>query len=166
MIQNNEFSKEALDILGKTPNSFIRYGLSIFFLILISIIICLYLIEYPDIYQVPVKILSVNSNSHPTEYVAYGEVPAKDIWKIQKDRSVSVSLKAYSKHKFGVLSGKVQAISKPITSLSYKISIKISDGLHSTSGEQLNYLPEMEGIAEFKGKSRNFFQQFFSSNIE
>lgn len=165
MAQENEYSKEALDILGKIPNSFIRYGLSVFFVILTGIIIFLYSIKYPDVYQIPIKILPV-SHDCCTHYVAYGEVAVKDIGKIEKDALLSISLNQYPTYKYGALIGQVDSIFKPITSLSYIIRIELSDGLHSTLGQELRYTSNSEGIAEFKGKQKSFFQRIFSSSAE
>lgn len=58
-------SEEIDEILGKTPNSLIRWGITVFFVLLVSLLIGTWFIKYPQTYSTAIKIMPV----HPSQIV-------------------------------------------------------------------------------------------------
>lgn len=162
-----EYSKETLEILGKVPSRFIRYGLSVFFIILIGILTGLSKIHYHDTYKTQVIICDTDhlndSIIESSKYIAHMEVNTSDIWKIKIGSTVIISLNQYPKNVYGILSGYVIQISQNNEKQVYDVYIQLPNGLVTSFNKKLEYLPDMSGIAIIKGEKRSIFKRIFSS---
>jgi hypothetical protein len=170
MEQDSIYSKETLDILGKMPNAFIRYGLSVFFFILLGILTGLCFIHYPDTFNIPVTIYKEeypNDTIMKTEdkYIVRMQVNANDIWKIKYGSTVNISLNQYPKNIYGLLSGNIIQITQKDTLHVYDVDIQLSNGLTTNFNKTLEYLPDMAGVAIMKGKNKSIFKRIFSSML-
>jgi len=162
-----EYSKETLEILGKAPNRLIRYGLSVFFIILISILVGLSRVHYHDTFRTQVIIYDTDylndSVIGRSKYIAHMEVNTSDIWKIKKDSPVIISLNQYPKNVYGIMSGYVVCFSQNNEKQTYDVYIQLPNGLVTSFNKKLEYLPDMSGIATIKGEKRSIFKRIFSS---
>jgi hypothetical protein len=99
MEQDNIYSKETLDILGKMPNTFIRYGLSVFFFILLGILTELCFIHYPDTFRTSVTIYKKRyPNDSIDTHIAHIQVNTNEIWKLKYGSTVKINLNQYPKN--------------------------------------------------------------------
>lgn len=164
------YSKETLDILGKMPNRFIRYGLSIFFFILLVILTGLYFIHYPDTYRSSV---TIQEKRHLNDsiidikdiYIAHIQINANEIWKIKYGSTVKISLDQYPRNIYGLLSGNIIHITPKEKFQVYDVYIKLSNGLTTSFNKNLEYLPNMSGTAIVNGKEKSIFKRIFSSSL-
>lgn len=165
MGNKNEYSEDVQKILGSSLNPLIKYGLLIFLLIIVTAMLCLYFIEYPDTYQVRVKILSTAEEKN-ISYMAYGEIPEESISLLQKEQPIPIIIvNQNSEDERERLIGHLDTITKPKISFSYTICIRLSaDKLHSFIGEKNECSPEIQGIAIIEGERKNFIQRIFASN--
>ncbi|MDR3128749.1 MAG: hypothetical protein LBU03_00620 [Tannerellaceae bacterium] len=164
-----EYSKETLDILGKIPNRFVRYGSSIFFLILTGTLTGLCFIHYSDTFETSVIIREREYFNHTAyrdsadKYIAYIQINSLDNWKIKINSKVVISLKQYPKNIYGILFGNIVQITYNNKNQLYDVYIQLSNGLTTSFDKNLEYIPDMSGKAIIKGEDRNIFKRVFSS---
>lgn len=164
MENQNEYSEEVQKILGSSINPVIKYGLLLLSLIIVATILCLYFIEYPDTYQVRVKIFSITEEGRNTNYIAYGEIPEEHIYMLQKRQPISILVNQNSKEEHEQLIGHLDTIIKHKTLFSYTICIRLSsDNIHSSLQWKNECSPEIQGIAIIEGDRKNFIQRIFAS---
>lgn len=159
-VQN--YSNEALDIIGKVPNIFVRYGLSFLIIILIGIGISFYYIRYNDYLHVPVKVYWKKTEYSEMLFWAYGELQANDLIYIHKNQKVEILLNDYSYDRYGILYGEVLNVSKLDSLFSYKIVIRINtESTNDIENVMIKSLQIPEGNAIIKGKEQNLYQRIF-----
>ncbi|MDR0614316.1 MAG: hypothetical protein LBG45_12805 [Dysgonamonadaceae bacterium] len=168
MEQDSEYSKETLDILGKMPNVFIRYGMSVFFLILAGIFFGLYFIHYPDTFNTTITIyeknnLDENISELSGKYIGHIQVDVNNIGKIQYGSIVNITLNQYPKNIFGLLSGNITEIKQKDESQVYDVYIQMHDELITNFGKKLQYLPQMSGTVMIKREDKSILKRIFSS---
>lgn len=164
MENKNEYSEDVQKILGSSLNPLIKYGLLLFILIIVTAMLCLYFIEYPDTYQVKVKILSTAEEKN-ISYMAYAEIPEESMPLLQKEQPIPIIVDQNSKDEREQLIGHLDTIIKSKISFSYTICIRLSaDKLHSFIGKKNECSPEMQGIAIIEGDKKNFIQRIFANN--
>lgn len=162
MSKTQNYSNEALDILGKVPNTYLRYGLSFFLIVLIGIAVSLYFIRYQNNFIIPVKVYSNKTEDDRIFYLAYGELRAEDISKIYENDEVCITLNSYFSEGYDVLYGKVLDVSKIDSLFSYKIVIEINAKSKLNKGDLINKSPQvLEGNATFKRNEQNIYQRIF-----
>ncbi|OJV80654.1 MAG: hypothetical protein BGO34_19870 [Bacteroidia bacterium 44-10] len=163
-----EYSKETLEILGKVPSCFIRYGLSVFFILLIGILVGLSKIHYYDTFKTQVIICEADhlndSIIGSSKYIAHMEVNISDIWKIKIGSDVIISLNQYPKNVYGVIFGYVVCFSQNNEKQVYDVYIQLPNELMTSFNNKLEYLPDMSGIALIKGERRSIFKRIFSKS--
>jgi hypothetical protein len=165
------YSKETLEILGKTPNRFVRYGLSVFFLILTGILTGICFIHYPDTFKIPVMIYESKHIDETVymdsadKYIACIKIKSADIWRIKVGSIVIITLNQYPENRYGILSGKIVQIKQNDNNHVYTVYIQLSTGLVTSFNKNLEYLSDMSGIAIIKGDDKNIFKRIFSSRI-
>lgn len=85
--EQSEHSEEVQDIIGAVPHWLIRWGITLFFSVLASIILLSAFIKSPDIVQAKLK---VNSGSPPQEVIARKQGKLKRLF-VREDQSVHVN---------------------------------------------------------------------------
>jgi hypothetical protein len=165
MEHDSTYSKETLDILGKIPNRFVRYGLSVFFCTLIGILLGLCSIHYPDTFKTSVTILKKNNSVSEAKgnYIALMQIDATNIWKIENGKSVNIRLNQYPSNIYGLLSGKIIQITPKANEQVYNVYIQLPNELMTNFNKKLDYLSDMSGIAIVKGEDKSLFKRIFSS---
>ena len=166
MIEDNEYSQETISLLGKVPNRFVRYGLLVFFVIIISLFLGLYFISYPDTYHIDIEIKKDTNQTNPI-YYGLAQIDSDNIWKINNGEIVDISLYKYPHKKYGVLIGRISTLSKDNNKNIYNIHIALDNGLITNFNNNLEFIPNfMDGQLKIKGKEKSFFNRIFSSSIE
>jgi len=75
-------------------------------------------------------------------------LPLAGAGKVQVGQAVNLKLDHYNAERYGMLRGKVQAISPIPVEESYLLEIELTQGLTTTFGQKLTFQPEMSGVAE------------------
>lgn len=163
MAHKDEYSKEALDVLGKVPNSIVRYGLSVFMGILIIIAILLYFIKYPDNHSIPVIItqdsIAVSGNA---TYCAYAELSYDSFILIEKEKDVCISIDSNINKSRGTITARIIKVEKQNTSFYYSVVSKIDRIFNSRIDSLMTDKQNIRGTILFLGPKRNIYQRIFS----
>lgn len=103
-------SPDFTEIMSKIPTAFIRFGISIIFIIVVGIFIILSFIKYPETINAEATIY--NSNITKMSYIHVNE---RDLHLIKNGQNVYIELYAYPSNKNGLIEGKLNYLD----SLSY-----------------------------------------------
>jgi hypothetical protein len=155
-----EYSKDVIDVLGKAPNRLIRYGLSVFFLIQIGIIVGACFVRFPDSFEVPITISNENGI-----YTVSAQINSSDIWRIKTDARVIINLNQFPKNAYGVLVGNIEKISYNNESQLYDVCIRLENGLITSFDRNLEYSLNMSGTGIVEGEDKSVIKRVFSSAI-
>ena len=124
--QSVRHSEGVNEILTVTPPFLLRWGILIFFILLIMIAILSSVISYPDIITSQLKIISNNYLKTPhspflgqynrKEFLGEMHVFQKDIGKLKKGQIVKMKLLIYPFEEYGILKGQITKITDSVNS--------------------------------------------------
>ena len=158
-------SPEIQAIVGKVPIWVVRWGMSVAFIVLILILFLSWVIKYPEIVSVEVKIkrkvsvLNDKITLKEGKYYAEALISEKDFVKIKEGQNVKIKLKGYSYYEYGLIKGII--IEKgdiPINS-KYLIKINLEHGLRTSFSKKVEYYEGMKGEAEIIIKDTRLFNR-------
>jgi multidrug efflux pump subunit AcrA (membrane-fusion protein) len=95
-------------------------------------------------------------------YTAQVKVAKSGYGTIKVGQQVIISLEDYPKDEFGQLIGTVKNLSFMPENERYNVRIELVNGLNSTRGKKLNYLPEMSGVAEIITQDKRLIERVFN----
>jgi multidrug resistance efflux pump len=81
-------------------------------------------------------------------YVAQLKMPKGGYGKVKTGQKVMLKIDNFPSHEYGQLVGKVESVSLIANEENYLVKVKLTNGLKTTYGKELNYTPEMSGAAE------------------
>lgn len=87
-----------------------------------------------------------------TRIVAKATIPRGNFGKIEKGQKVNIKLSGFPYTKFGVLRGKISAVSLVPEELGYVVQIELIGGMTSSYSQELKFIQEMDGTAEITTK--------------
>ena len=120
-------NKEANELLGYIPPIFIKWGITIIFLIILFVFIISAFVKYPEIIQSKASICKYKNQIDCCVYIE-----EKDIYKIEKGQKIIFKLVGYPYEEFGVLTGKINSGIR-FENDHYSVKVKI-DSLISSFG--------------------------------
>lgn len=82
------------------------------------------------------------------EFIATVDIPVKGMGKAHEGQKVIIKLDDYPFQEFGMLEGQVISMAPSINVRSYRVMVKLTNGLKSTYNQQFNIKSEMAGTAE------------------
>jgi multidrug resistance efflux pump len=82
------------------------------------------------------------------EFIATVDIPVKGMGKAHEGQKVIIKLDDYPFQEFGMLEGQVISMAPSINVRSYRVMVKLTNGLKSTYNQQFNIKSEMSGTAE------------------
>lgn len=83
-----------------------------------------------------------------TRIIAKAKIPPQGFGKIENGQKVNIKLSGFPYMEFGILRGKISAISLVPEEQGYVADIELTGGMTTTYHEQLRFIQEMEGTAE------------------
>lgn len=111
MAYNEPFhSRPVNEIMGDVPSWTIRWGVTIIFVTLMSIIAGAYFIKYPQTVTAPIMMTASD-----TSLTGVMMVNSSDISKIKVGQEVVAHLTAFPPSEYGTIKGRVSRISKKTT---------------------------------------------------
>lgn len=157
MPRNNYHSREVQDILGKPPSWLIRWGITVLFLIIASLVGGCYFIKYPEVITVPATVVPVQTASDNNDSVAVKiQIPSNLHDKVKKGQSAIIKLHDYSFMQYGVLNGiiyDVDSISEEIQTDNgivylYSGTVNLNNNTTTSTGVSIPVRVRMSASAE------------------
>lgn len=141
-INNNYYSEEVDEIIGKMPSRIIRYGNGVILLTLTMILLLSIFIKYNDVINAPVSLYFSGDS-----YNGYAMLKSSGYGKIKVGQKIIIKVDSYPVSEFGFLTGIVSYKDNKLTGDKYKIEISIPTNI-TNKGIVLNQLKEMNGYGE------------------
>ena len=117
------YSDTVEEIISNEFPAFLRYGISIIFVLFIALFSLAWIIKYPDTIEAPLQIK--NQEAVQDSFYAEMILPQKDFLKIKINQSVKIKLDAFPFQEFGMITGNVAQIINTLNDNS-NLLIKIS----------------------------------------
>ena len=83
-----------------------------------------------------------------TRIIAKAKIPPQGFGKVEEGQKVNIKLSGFPYMEFGILRGKVSAISLVPEEQGYVADIELTGGMTTTYHEQLRFIQEMDGTAD------------------
>lgn len=160
--QHIRHSDEMQDIISAVPTRLIRWGMTLFSLVLVMIISLSAFIHYPDIIKTTLTIKSDDK----THQLIFGEllIPQSEIEKVKHGQSVLIKLKAYPFEQYGIISGKIESITRTLNYAgNFSASVAIASNITSIN-KMISLDPGMMADAEVVTQDATILQRI-SRNI-
>jgi len=158
MNKKKNYSEEVSEIMNKIPNSIVRWGITVLFIISVMIFAGSYLVRYPEIITTNVivkKTTDINYTKYPNTkiypdssvYIAICPIQEKYMGKIKSEQTVNVKLNAYSYYEYGFLKGKIDSIYFDPLNNTYMLIIIFPAGLTTSYKKNIKFHESMSGVA-------------------
>jgi HlyD family secretion protein len=82
------------------------------------------------------------------EFIATVDIPVKGMGKAHEGQKVIIKLDDYPFQEFGMLEGQIISMAPSINVRSYRVMVKLTNGLKSTYNQEFSIKSEMAGTAE------------------
>lgn len=94
-------------------------------------------------------------------YVAKASLPVEGAGKVKADQRVLIKLSSYPYDEFGMIRGRVGAISPVPLDTAYSMIIELTNGFTTTAGKDIPLQPQLTGVAEVLTNDKNILQRLF-----
>lgn len=158
--QENQYSEEVQEIISDTPPWILRWGLTVFFLVLVSIVSFSAFIKMPDKVT---GILAIESSNRPEEIVPHRE--GKLVKLFIKENSEVDSGKLLGYIESNAKTEQVIAMSQQIDQLQQQAINGDLDKLFSININTAEHLGELQGSFLTFSESLNNFRSFLNNGV-
>ena len=97
------------------------------------------------------------------EIIGIVKIADQAFGKVQLNQTVRMKFNNYPYQEFGQLVGKVSEISKIPSEEGYFVKVVLNDGLKTTYSKQIEYKPEMVGVAEIVTEDFRLIERIFNN---
>ena len=163
-IQNRHleaFSEEVQEIMGHVPRWIVRWGITVFFLIFMSILAGSYFFKYPRVVSTPFVLTTIIPHEE-TIIIARAYVPSSGLGKVAAGQEVNIKLSGFPYMEYGILKGKVNTISEVPEASGYVAEIELVKGMESAYGEKLRFIQHMDGTADIITEETRLVHRFIN----
>ncbi|MBX9889833.1 MAG: HlyD family secretion protein [Amoebophilaceae bacterium] len=94
-------------------------------------------------------------------YLVYMQLPLQGFGKIKVGQKVIIKLFPYPYYEYGHLKGVVHAIDNIPHHAHYRVTVALTEGLHTTHNKVLLFKPDMEGVAEVVTEDISLLKRIF-----
>lgn len=95
------------------------------------------------------------------EYIARAFLPVQGAGKVKANQKALIKLAAFPYQEFGMLRGKVTAISPVSLDSAFSMEINLTNGMTTAVNKQIPIQPEYSGIAEILTDDKNILERLF-----
>lgn len=150
-------TEQVQEILTNPPKWIIRYGISIFFIVIVLIFAGTYFIKYPD--MVYGKIVVVDKTK------AKIIVPVANSGKIKDGQVLNVKFENYPYMEYGILT--LQIVNPVLkyereNSNYYYFYVELPEKIVTNNRKELQYMPQMQGKAEIITNDLRLYEKLIS----
>jgi multidrug efflux pump subunit AcrA (membrane-fusion protein) len=94
-------------------------------------------------------------------------IPMAGMGKVTLGQKVIVRLQHYPEEEFGILKGKIKAISPTANKeKNYIVNVSLDQGMKTSYGKEVAYQPNMEGTADIVTKDKSFLHRIFEQLLK
>ncbi|WP_212005505.1 hypothetical protein [Chitinophaga sp. HK235] len=147
-------SEEVQEIMGKMPPWIIRSGISLIGVLIVGAFVWAGYFRYPDVLPLQVRI-----TPGAQALVVQGNIPAAEAWRVKTGQPVMLRLAAYPADTYGLLPGTVTAEAVAVNDSSFRVDIRLSQGMRSTTGQEIPSQPVLTGTAEIMTADQSVLQR-------
>lgn len=152
----NTRSGAVQEILSRPPAWIIRWGTTLVFFFLIILIGIAFMVPSPTIVSTRLRIEelpaydSLHFPGYDTSFAGVTDLKQEDFGNIKAGQKVLIQLDAYNYHTFGMLEGKIAAVSEKFSGPQGHFTVWISLPAQGTTsrGYNIQYKPAMIGAAD------------------
>ncbi|NIG55004.1 HlyD family secretion protein [Chitinophaga sp. Cy-1792] len=152
-------SEAVQEIMGKMPSWIIRSGMFLIGLLVLVAMAGAWFFHYPEVTNGKVVITRNNDG-----IAVIASVPAAGAWKLKPGQPVLIRLTAYPYEEFGMLQGRVDAVSATDADGTFSVAVNLEHAMHTTAGREVPFQPRLEGQAEITTGDSNLLQRLFGNS--
>ena len=145
-------SEEVREIIGTNPSFFVRWNITIVFILFGLIILFSCFIKYPQKIVASFTIEELKKDSTNNNYIAKLKIPIKGAGKIKANQKAYLKVDQYPFMEYGLITESIDNIKLEPTiennSYYYIAEVKIGKQIKTNSNKTLQYMKGMSGIAE------------------
>ncbi|QJB32478.1 HlyD family efflux transporter periplasmic adaptor subunit [Chitinophaga oryzae] len=153
-------SEEVQEIMGKMPPWMVRSGITMIGIAMVLALTGAWFFRYPDVLPMPVRV-----TPQERSFIVQGHIPAADAWRIKAGQQVMLRLTAYPSDTYGLLPGTVTSDAVAETDSSFRVEVKLTQGMLSTSGKQIPVQPVLTGTAEIMTDDKSLLQRILGKAL-
>ena len=136
---------EVQEVMGEIPSWIVRWGITVIFAIVATLIIGSCFFYYPDVVKADIRITTDASMRSTGEI----KIPATGSGKIRTGQQVNVFIANYPYSEYGYVTGVIDRIDEtPDENGNYMITVAFPNGMKSSYGHNLRAWKVMTGTAE------------------
>jgi hypothetical protein len=154
---NYSKKEEIAEIIEAVPKWYIRYGLSVLFLLVAVTLLLLNLYKFPQYVFFPVSLQSQQSSAP----VVIGNAPQFVRQKLFVGQDVRVTLTGFSPSRYGYLQGTIVDIAGMPSRQDYSLEIQLSNNLVTSKNVNLVLGGETKGTARAVFKDKTIMEVLF-----
>lgn len=154
---NYSQKEEIAEIIEAVPKWYIRYGLSVLFLLVVVTLLLLNLYKFPQYVFFPIR-LQTQQSSAP---VVVGNVPQFARQKLFVGQDVRLSLDGFSPGRYGYLQGIIVDIAGKPSQQDYSLKIQLSNNLVTSKNVNLVLGGETKGTARAVFRDKTIMEVLF-----
>ena len=152
-------SEEVQEIMGEVPAKIVRWGTTIFFLILIILLAGSYYFKFPEVVKSDIQVTIMNN-----KIISNVGLSSFGAGKIKAGQKVLIGLKSFPEHEFGYLEGVIKSISyMELDNGNYNASIIFKNNLKTNHGYNLPSDGIFEGKATIITKDTRLLERIIST---
>ena len=136
---------EVQEVMGEIPSWIVRWGITVIFAIVVTLIIGSYFFYYPDVVKADIRITTDASMRSIGEI----KIQATGSGKIRTGQQVNVFIANYPYSEYGYVTGVIDNINEsPDANGNYQVTVSFPDGMRTNYGNSLRAWQVMTGTAE------------------
>ncbi|RBL89553.1 putative HlyD family type I secretion protein [Chitinophaga flava] len=147
-------SEEVQEIMGKMPPWIIRSGITLIGVLIAGAFVWAGYFRYPDVLPLQVRI-----TTDAQAPVVQGNIPAGDAWRVKAGQPVMLRLAAYPADTYGLLPGTVTTEAIAVSDSSFRVDIRLTQGMRSTTGREIPSQSVLTGTAEIMTADQSVLQR-------
>lgn len=155
---NYSQKEEIAEIIEAVPKWYVRYGLTVLFLLVVITLLLLNLYKFPQYVFFPVT-FETQQASAP---VVHGNVPQFARQKVFVGQKVRVSFEGFSPRQYGYLDGTIIEIAAMPSAQNYPMAIQLSKNLVTSKNVNLVLDRQAKGTARVVFKDKTVMEVLFS----
>jgi hypothetical protein len=149
-LQSDKHAPKMQKIITKPPSWLLRWGISLFFGVLLLIVALAEFIKYPDVIKSPLIISSVNEVASANMSIYADVVVSQSVFnKVKLGQLVLIKLKSYPFEEYGMLRGNIVSINDtPELNGTFKAKVQVTGKGISEFKETGKLKPGLQADAE------------------
>ena len=140
---------EVQEVMGEIPSWIVRWGITVIFAIVVTLIVGSHFFYYPDVVKTDIRVTTTEADNAALKSIGEIKIPATGSGKIMPGQQVNVFIANYPYSEYGYVTGVIDRIDEtPDENGNYLITVAFPNGMKSSYGHNLRAWKVMTGTAE------------------